>query len=378
MDSVARDPIPVMERPPGRLKRLAIGRWFGPAGFVALGVFVAGRLALEPLRSAPQVDDEGLDPYGAVETFRLEENRAPMEVAFFGSSQTIWGIVTQPIAKKLGRKPSRVVNLGTAGGTPFEMWNLVRRNPREFKRLRLAVIEINPFILRPGLEGDPRIFAAVSSRASLLERFMLRDQADRLWQAAEWVLPVNSVRRSLESALENIVGNRKWKKFNADLDQRIKPGKDWETGPRRATANKERRAIPPETAAKRIVGNWQISSFQDYALRSLLQWMSDVHVPVVLHQLPVHPEVARLIRDDPRYSQCYQDYCDYTDSLEPAPRAIFRSPAPSEFGGDAGDMADRTHLNKAGAMLYSEQLAEKIRPFMRRTTPPQGRASSGK
>ena len=141
---------------------------------------------------------------------------------------------------------------------------------------------------------------------------------------------------------------------------------------------KERHTIPPESAAKRMVGGWQISSFQDYALRSLLQWMKDRHVPVVVHQLPVHPEVAQFVQHDPRFAQSYQDYCDYMDSLEPAPRAIFRSLDPAEFGGDATSMADRTHLNEAGALLYSTQLAEKIRPFMRRTPPPRGRSDGAK
>ncbi len=348
-------------------------RWFSSGAFVALGIFVIGRLALEPLRSISQLDDAGLDPYTAVEAFRLRENPEPSEVAFFGSSQTIWGIVKEPVAKKLGRRPKRVVNLGTAGGTPFEMWNLVRRNPREFSQLRLAVIEVNPFILRPGLEGDPRVFAAISSRASLTERLMLREDSVRFWQTAEWVLPLNSVRRSLESALHNIMGNRKWKKLDPDLAQRINPGKKWKVKKEMTVMKKDRHSISSAAAAKRMVGSWQISSFQDYALRSLLQWMEDRHVPVVLHQLPVDPEVAKLVKDDPRFAQSYQNYCDYVDSLEPAPKAIFRSLSPEEFGGDATSMADRTHLNEAGALLYSAQLGEKIRPHMRRSPPPRAR-----
>lgn len=352
--------------------------WFGPGAFFALAFFVIGRLALDPLRSISQVDDAGLDPYTAVEAFRLKDNPEPAEVAFFGSSQTIWGIVTQPVAKILERKPKRVVNLGTVGGTPFEMWNLVRRNPREFERLRLAVIEINPFILRPGLEGDPRVFAAVSSRATLMERLMLREPSDRFWQTAEWLLPVNSVRRSLETALQNIMGNRKWKKLDPNLDQRLKPREDWKISEGKKIIKTARHTVAPHIAAKRMVGSWQISGFQDHALLSLLQWMKDRHVPVVLHQLPVHPLVAPLLVNDPRFSKSYRDYCDYMDSLQPAPKAIFRSLSPEEFGGDAESMADRTHLNEAGARLYSAQLAEKLRPFMRRTPPPGTRPDRGK
>lgn len=336
-----------------------------------MGIFVMGRLALEPLRSIPQLDDNGMEPYGAVETFRLRENHNPVEIAFLGSSQTIWGIETKSAAKMLRRKPSRVVNLGTAGGTPFEMWNIVRRNPKEFDHLKLAVIEVNPFILRPGLEGDPRVFAAVSSRASLMERFLLRERSDRMWQAAEWVLPLNSVRRSLESALHNIVGNNKWRKLDPDLDDRVKPGKDWSIASQGNPRKKERHTVAPETVAKRMVGSWQISSFQDYAMRSLLQWMKDHHVPVVLHQLPVHPEVAEYMQNDPRFANSYLDYCTYIDALKPAPKAIFRSMEPSEFGGDENSMADRTHLNEAGALLYSAQLGEKIRPYIQRTPKPK-------
>ena len=330
---------------------------------------------LEPLRSVPQLDNEGLEPYSAVETFRLRENPIPVEVAFLGSSQTIWGVETTSVAKMIRRKPTRVVNLGTAGGTPFEMWNMVRRNPDEFDQLRLAVIEINPFILRPGLEGDPRVFAAVSSRASLAERFLLWERSDRFWQAAEWVLPLNSVRRSLETTLNNIVGNGKWRKLNPGLDGRIKPGKGWKMANQAKFRKKERNTVTPENVAKRMVGSWQVSSFQDYALRSLLQWMDDQRVPVILHQMPVHPEVAEIMQNDPRFAESYRDYNAYIDSLRPAPTAIFRFMQPADFGGDADSMADRTHLNEAGALLYSAELGHKIRPYMRLA--PQ-RKSAGK
>jgi hypothetical protein len=192
------------------------------------------------------------------------------------------------------------------------------------------------------------------------------------------VLPLNSVRRSLETSLENIVGNRRWRKLQPDLDQRVKPAKDWSIGARKRALKKARHTIRPDDAARRMVGSWQLSSFQDYALRSLLQWLKDRHVPVVLHQLPVHAKVAQLVQQDPRLAQSYRDYCDYTDSLKPAPRAIFRSLDPADFGGDATSMVDRTHLNEAGALLYSARLADKIRPYMRRTTPPRGRATAGK
>ncbi len=69
--------------------------------------------------------------------------------------------------------------------------------------------------------------------------------------------------------------------------------------------------------------------------------------------------------NDPRFAQSYLNYCDYIDSLMPKPQAIFRSMEPADFGGDASNMADRTHLNEAGAQLYSTQLGEKIRSFMR-------------
>jgi hypothetical protein len=45
-------------------------RWFGPSALIALGIFVAGRIALEPLRNLPQYDAKGMDPYSAVENFQ--------------------------------------------------------------------------------------------------------------------------------------------------------------------------------------------------------------------------------------------------------------------------------------------------------------------
>lgn len=147
------------------------------------------------------------------------------------------------------------------------------------------------------------------------------------------------------------------------MDGRIKPGKDWKIGINPDRVKKDRHTIAPEKVAKKMVGSWQISSFQDFALRSLLQWMKEHHVPVVIHQIPVHPEVAAYMQSDPRFAESYQDYCAYIDSLRPRPKAILRYLDPAEIGGDADNMADRTHFNESGAVLYSAQLGEKIRPY---------------
>jgi hypothetical protein len=129
-------------------------RWFGSGAVVALAVLIAGRFAAEGLRGLPHFDERGgMDAYGAVETYCLKKNPNPVEVACFGTSQSVFGISAKEVAEGLGEKTERVRNLGTPGGTPFDMWSMVRRNPECFKDLHLAVVEINPFVLQKGLEG---------------------------------------------------------------------------------------------------------------------------------------------------------------------------------------------------------------------------------
>src|SRR4051812_33844516 len=102
----------------------SLGRWFGPGALVTIAVFVLGRLALEPFRSAPHFDDRGMEAYGTTEAYLLRKNPDPVKVAFFGSSQSVWAIMAEVIAAEIGEDPAGVRNLAVEGGTPFDMWNL--------------------------------------------------------------------------------------------------------------------------------------------------------------------------------------------------------------------------------------------------------------
>lgn len=339
-------------------------RWFGPGAFVALGVFVLGRLALEPLRDTPHFDHHGMDAYNATEIYALRKQTTPVKVAFFGSSQSLWAIIVDDVARETGLKPEEVRNLSGEGGTPFDLWNLIRRNEAHLRELRLAVVEMNPFVLRQSLDGDDRVQTDVYQHGTPAERMLLAHRADRVGQITEWVLPVRSVRHSLESAILNMMDPMPGNPIYPCPDERLYPAPDWHAGHAAHRANKERLTLTPEAAAKRLVGNWRLSKLQDYALRQSLQWFEQHHVRVIFHELPVHPEVMEVIRKVPAYAQGHAKFVSYMESLKPQPLARIYTPDPADCGLQVEHMADRTHINENGAHLYSHHMAAKLRQFL--------------
>jgi hypothetical protein len=335
-------------------------RWFGPGAFVTLGVFVLGRLALEPLRDTPHYDARGMEAYGATENFLLRNVKAPVKVGLFGSSQSVWALLADDVARDLGEKPEEVRNLAVEGGTPFDTWNLIRRNEAALSQLRLAVVEVNPFVLKQGLDSDPRVSVDIAQHATISERLLLAHRADRVKQVAEWTLPVLSVRRSLESAFLNVIDPQPGLSIYPRPDQRIYPAVGWKLGTHRHV-KKDRLTLSPLVAAKRMVGNWRCSKLQDYALRETLAWFERHQVRVIFHEPPVHPEVVSVMHEHPELEKGHRDFVAYVDSLRPAPIARIDAADPALCGITAEQMADRTHVNELGAHTYSHHIAMKIR-----------------
>jgi hypothetical protein len=341
----------------------SIRRWFGPGALVTVVVFVLGRLAMEPLRSAPHFDDRGMEAYGTTEAYLLRKDPAPVKVAFFGSSQSVWAIMAGEIAVDIGEDPAGVRNLAVEGGTPFDMWNLLRRNEEKLQSLRVAVVEVNPFVFKQGLDSDVRVSLDIAQHGTLAERLMLARRTDRLQQLAEWVLPLQSVRRSLQSAFLNVADPDPGFPPYPCPEQRTHPAVGWKVDGKRHT-KKERQTTSAETAAKRMVGYWKLSKLQDHAMRESLAWFARHHVRVIFHELPVHPEVIEVIRQNPVYEKGHQGFLAYVDSLRPVPFARSITPDPADCGITANEMADRTHLNQFGAAIYSSHLAAKLRSFL--------------
>lgn len=348
---------------PGAKREAGPRRWLGMAGPIALVVFVLGRLALEPVRDAPHFDSRGMEAYGATETYLLRRKPAPVKIAFFGSSQSVWAILAGDVARDLSEDPERVRNLATEGGTPFDMWNLIRRNEGKLAGLRVAVVEVNPFTLRQALDADSRVHLDLAQHGSLAERLLLARKVDRLKLAAEWVLPFLSVRRSLESALLGVVNPDPGLAMYPSPEQRTEPAAGWLQDGKRHQV-KGRHLISPEAAARRLVGSWRVSKLQDLSLRESLAWFERRGVRVVFHEPPVHPDVARVIRDDPGLARGHEEFLAYVRRLRPQPLAHFLAPDPSECGLRTEHMADRTHVNELGAHLYSHHLAARIRPHL--------------
>ena len=76
----------------------------------------------------PQYDAKGMDPYSAVEKFQLRENPQPFSVAMFGSSVSIWGVLSDLVADELKLPPHDVRKLAESGGL-FERGDHPRKRP---------------------------------------------------------------------------------------------------------------------------------------------------------------------------------------------------------------------------------------------------------
>lgn len=335
-------------------------RWFGAAALTAAVLFAVGRMLLEPLRELPLYDAGSMEDYAAVETFRLRQIPDLPELAFFGSSIGLWAVIPEVIADELGEPRQIVRNLAIPGGTPFDLWNLVRRNPEKFSALRMAAIEVNPLMLHWNKEEEPRLQASISQHAGLDERRQLAHRAERNLQTADWVLPIFSVRRPLSTVMLNLVDPDASRAVLPSVDRPLYPARDWYGGP--PSTNRVR--VTADVAARRLARGWKVSEFQDHALRSLLRWLDKRNITVVLHQAPIHPDVADLLSTHPAYAEGYEKYLRYLDSLQPVPDAVIRVLHPAGCGIGSDGLADRTHLNKIGATAYSVHLAGKIRAIL--------------
>jgi hypothetical protein len=336
-------------------------RWFGKSAWIALGVFLLGRLALEPVRTLPMYDIRGMDAYGAVENFQLRKQEAPVKIGFFGSSQSVWGVISDEAARTWGVPASEVRNLSIEGGTPFGMWSLIRRNEEKLSALKVAIVEVNPFVLRQSLDADQRVRANLAQHATLFERAQVRPRGERLAHLAEWLLPVRSVRRSLYTATLNVIDPAPGNPVYPWPEKRVSPMADWKAENAMAHTDKGRKLIAPELAAKRIVGHWKLSALQDHSFRKSMEWFHARGVKVIFHELPVHPEVYAAMHEDADFHNGNAAFLRYVDTLKPTPAARILTPDPAMCQLSAAQMADRTHCNELGARIYSRYLAERLK-----------------
>ena len=136
----------------------------------------------------------------------------------------------------------------------------------------------------------------------------MRFQHERDLQRTGDGLPFNSVRRSLRSAFLNCVQPVHGTAVYPKPDARLFPFIDWRV--LEGSAPFFRDIIPPHTAARRLVGNWQYSRFQDQCLRKTITFFREKGVRVILYQLPVHPDVAEQLRSNPKYAEGYAKFLE--------------------------------------------------------------------
>jgi hypothetical protein len=342
----------------GPLKR-PLRRWIGGGGVLALALVVTARVLLEPLRDEPQFDRQGMETSAAVETYVLRGDPDPFSLAIFGSSVTIWGVMPEVVAGNLNIPPEKVRKLAVVGGTPFDYWNLVRRNPGRFEDVPLALIEISPRMFKRDLEEDERIRFSISQHATLAERNLLWRRIERRTQRAEWVFPLRSVRRSLRSVFLGFVRPVPGTPVHPAPDARLRPlAAGWHVS--NGSPAFFRGVVSPEIAARRWVGHWRCSRLQDHALRQTLGWFRERKIPVILYQIPAHSRMLQHVKGDPDLAGQYAAYEDYVMSLAVPPAHFLQFESIDECSIPPEGMRDWFHLNETGARVFSKVLSDRI------------------
>lgn len=339
-------------------------RWLGPAGWIAASMVVLARFAVEPIRDLPHFDEKGMDAYSAVETYNLRKVDAPFETGIFGSSVCVWGIIPELVAEGMGRQPETFRKLATEGGTSFDVWNMVRRNPEKFDAMRLALLELNPRMLNENLEADPRLYIDISQHATHSEVMMLRHREQRLFFIGDEILPLHSFRRPLRTLALNIIDPAPGADYFPYADSRVQPFHDWHVPDPESAVFHLRHPISAETAAKRIAFHWRPSKLLDHFLREFLAWTRERKIEVIVFQTPIHPEVVDLIMSNAETRAGYESYKRYLETLGIPSGHFFRTLKITDCGIPEKGLRDHTHLNELGARIYSRLLGKAARVIL--------------
>ena len=345
--------------------RPKIFRWFGTAGFIVAVMFLLGRIVAGHLRGLPHFDETRMEPCSAVETFRLRKMPVPFEVGLFGSSVAVWGLIPEVVAQAMGKRPEEMRKLCVAGGTAFDMRTLLVRNPDKFEAMRVAIVEFSPRIIPASLENDPRLDLDLSQHASLAERRRLQDKESRQIQVAEWFLPLASARRPLRTAFLNVVDPDPGSPIMPEIDDPLNPLATWYVPDPSKAVFKPKNSPSPDAVAKRIIGKWRPSKLLDGALRDFLGQLKENNVVVIMHQMPVHPDVVKAVQANPEFAKSYADYLKYVESLGLEENHFIHTQSVTDLGIPVNGLRDHTHLNELGAKIYSRFLGEKAREVLR-------------
>ncbi len=344
--------------------RPSIRRWIGPSGFVALAVVVLGRLLLEPARDLPRFDKEGMDAFHVVDVHRLKTHPEPFEIAALGSSVSIWGIIPEEIATSVGLPSTAVRKLAVQGGTAFDMWHLVKRNPDQFEHLKAAIVELNPRMLDDDTEGG-RMRLTAAQHASFDERRLMRLKSERWLQKVDLILPIYSVRRPLKDACLNVLNPSPHSQVLPNVTQRLEPfNAGWHVLGGDQKHHYFVETVTAESTANRLYGHWRLSRLYDNSLRQLLAWFRGRDIPVLFHQPPVHPDVAAHMEVTEKETQGYASYSAYLAELDIGSPGFFTPVSCMDCDIPIHGMRDHTHLNEIGARIYSRKLGSLLRPML--------------
>jgi hypothetical protein len=191
---------------------------------------------------------------------------------------------------------------------------------------------------------------------------LLHHRSERNLQRLEMALPLVSVRRSLRSVFLNGAHPVHGTAVYPKPDARLHPFNDWHVSAGAGASFRD--IIPPQVAARRLVGNWQYSRLQDQCLRKTLSFLREREIKVILYQLPVHPDVVEHMRQNPQYAAGYAKFLAYVDTLGVPAEDRVQLLDIAECGVPVRGMRDLTHFNEVGANVYWRWLGARLRSLV--------------
>lgn len=332
-------------------------RWFGPAASIALAILIIGRILLEPLRTQPHFDDETMEGYAAVESFQIKRNLQPIETGIFGSSVVVWGVIPELVAGEMQADPRRVRKLAMQGGTAFDMWNLVERHQGEFGHMHTALLQVDPRMFDKDKEGG-RLDLAVAQHGTWEERMLLDDRMDRWTQLAEVAVPLRSARHSLRSVFLDALNPSPGNPVFPTPELRLVP--DWQQW-RERDDREFKPKMSAQNAARIMFNRWVPSRLHDDSMRRLILWLRARHVRTFLFQVPVHPSLLETVAANPAFAEGLETWNRHMVDLGVPEQDIIRVGAMTDIGILESGMKDHTHLNEAGAKIFSRWLGAQVR-----------------
>jgi hypothetical protein len=305
-----------------------------------------------------RIPSEGKEPAVLGGEMRLKQNPKPPQVLLVGSSLTLAGFVPDQLADHLRLSAGDVGQFSLGAGTPWDALVLFRRNTTLLDEVRLVVLDISPWQMGEAVWDV--IYNRFLWNATLSERWQAPGR--RKFEAVgDWLWPCLTERREMRMwllGLQGLARPHSEPTTAADADERNPYWRAY-ADPQQREQAMTRSKFSPEVAAEGMA-QFRWSADMERAVHALLALLSEHHVPVLLHQQPLHPRFFASVEQHAEARDNYSAYSSFVRSLAGPDVHVQIWETPEEAGIRAEQFLDYGHLGRPGAEAYTRTIARLI------------------